>query len=92
MENYKTETFDKIAANKKSIQDFNDRMATKKEEVKADFKKKIDELDQQNTDMQKRMEDYKAEGKENWESFKTEFSQDMNALGKSFKDLFTLSN
>jgi Holliday junction resolvase RusA-like endonuclease len=33
------------------------------------------------------MDDYKAESKDQWESFKTEFSRDMDNLGKAFKDL-----
>ena len=37
--------------------------------------------------MKKKMDDYKAEGKEQWEAFKTEFSHDMDELGQAFKDL-----
>ena len=33
------------------------------------------------------MDEYKAEGKEQWEEFKAEFSRDMDELGKAFKDL-----
>ena len=33
------------------------------------------------------MDDYKVEGKDKWEKFKTEFSHDMDELGKGFKDL-----
>jgi hypothetical protein len=33
------------------------------------------------------MEDYKVDTKEQWESFKTEFSHDMDEMGKAFKDL-----
>jgi hypothetical protein len=41
--------------------------------------------------MKKRMDDYKADGKENWIKFKDEFNRDMQELGKSFKD-FTVKN
>jgi hypothetical protein len=37
--------------------------------------------------MKMKMDNYKEEGKDKWEIFKTEFSHDMDALGKSFKDL-----
>jgi len=37
------------------------------------------------------MRDYKGEGKEKWEAFKTEFNRDMDELGKAFKDL-TVNN
>ena len=41
--------------------------------------------------MKKKLEDYQAEGKDSWETFKTEFSHDMDALGNAFKDL-TVNN
>lgn len=87
IENYKKETADKIAANDQSITEFNVRIENEKKEAKADYKKKIAELEQKNSDMKKKMDDYKAEGKEKWEIFKTEFSHDMDELGNAFKDL-----
>ena len=37
-------------------------------------------------DMKNKLDDYKTEGKEKWEVFKTEFSQDMDELDKAFND------
>lgn len=91
METYRQETAVKIEATNKSIADFNARVESEKAEAKADYRKKITELEQLNTDMKKRLEDYKADGKDNWEKFKMEFSRDMEELGKAFKDL-TVSN
>ena len=34
-----------------------------------------------------KMDNYKEEGKEKWEVFKVEFNNDMDNLGKTFKDL-----
>ena len=73
IESYRKETADKIAANDRSIAEFNARIRREKMDAKADYKKKMD--------------DYKAEGKENWEKFKAEFSHDMEEIGKAFKDL-----
>ncbi len=87
IENYRKETAAKIAANDQSIAEFNARVENEKNEAKADYKKKIAELEQKNSDIKKKMEEYKAEGKEKWELFKTEFSRDMDELGKAFKDL-----
>ena len=84
---YRKETADKIAANDKSIADFNARIANEKKDAKADYKNKIDALEKKNSDMKKRMDDYKADGKDKWEIFKIEFSHDMDGLGKAFKDL-----
>jgi len=63
----------------------------KKKEAAADYKIKVDELEQKNSDLKKQMDDYKAEGKEKWEKFKTEFGHDMDELGNAFKD-FTVKN
>jgi hypothetical protein len=87
IENYRIETAGKISANNQSIADFNTRIANEKKEAKEDYKKRIAELEQKNTDMKKKMDDYKATGKENWENFKAEFSHDMEELGKGFSDL-----
>lgn len=89
IENYRKETADKIAANEKSVADFNERIETEKKETRAEYKKKIAELNKKNSDMKKRMDDYKADGKGKWEIFKAEFSHDMDGLGKAFKDLTT---
>ena len=87
IDTYRIETANKIAANEKSIADFNIRIANEKMEAKADYKKKVAELEQKNSDMKKRMDDYKADGKDKWQIFKAEFSHDMDGLGKAFADL-----
>ncbi|WP_435353133.1 hypothetical protein [Emticicia sp. SJ17W-69] len=87
VEAYKKETADKIAANEQSIKEFNARVATEKKEARVAYQQKIAELEQKNTDMKKKLDDYKQDGKENWEKFKTEFNHDMDELGKAFKDL-----
>ena len=87
MDNYKKETAEKIAANEKSIDDFNARIANEKADARANYKKKIVALQQKNTDMKKKLDDYKAEGKDQWEKFKTEFNHDMDKLNDDFKSL-----
>jgi len=85
--NYRQETASRIAANEESIKEFNARIAHDKKAVKADYKKKIAALEQKNNEMKLRMENYKEDGKDKWFIFKTEFSHDMNEMGKAFKDL-----
>lgn len=87
IENYRKETADKIAANERSIAEFEARIATEKKEARAEYKEKIIKLEQKNSDARKKMDEYKAEGKESWEIFKAEFNHDMEELGKAFKDL-----
>lgn len=88
IELYRLETAERIAANEKSIAEFNERIKNEKKEAKADYKKKIDELDAKNTDLKKTMDDYKANGKEGWEEFKISFSQSMDEVGEELKLIF----
>lgn len=84
---FKKENEEKIEANNKSIAEFNQRIADQKATAKADYKIKIAELEKKNTDMKKKMDDYKEDGRDNWTKFKAEFSHDMDELGKAFKNL-----
>ncbi len=87
IDSYRKEANDKIAANDKSIAEFKARVANEKNDVKAEYKLKIAELDLKNSDMKKQINDYKADSKEKWETFKIQFTQSMNDLGVSFKNL-----
>ena len=87
IENYRVETASRIAANEQAIADFNAGLEHERKAVRAEHKKKIAELEQKNREMKMKMDNYKEEGKENWEKFKTEFSHDMDELGKAFKNL-----
>jgi len=87
IESYRKETDEKIAANEKSMAEFETRVANEKKEAKADYNKKIMALQQKNIDMKKRMDDYKADGKEKWELFKADFTKGMDEMGESLRDL-----
>lgn len=87
IDSYRKEADEKIAANNKSIAEFNARIALEKKDAQDDYRRQIATLEQKNSDLKKKMDDYKADGKEKWEQFKTEFSRDMDELGKAFKDL-----
>ena len=88
---FKKESDEKISAHEKSIIEFRVRIATEKKENRAQYEKKLAELEQKNSDMKKKMDEYKEEGKDKWEIFKNEFSHDMEELGKAFND-FTTKN
>ena len=89
IETYRLQTADKIAANEKSIIEFNARIDAKKKDATEEYKKRVADLDKKNTDMKKKMADYKADGKENWEAFKMQFNHDMDDLFHSFENLTT---
>jgi cell shape-determining protein MreC len=91
IEVYRKEKTDLIAFNDSSIVALKSKIAKEKKEVKADYEKKIAELEQKNRDLKTKMGEYKDEGKERWESFKREFNHDMEELGIALKDL-TVNN
>ena len=65
----------------------------RKEKVKAkaaaieERNKRIEELREQNDKLEARIKEYKSNSRENWLEFKREFKNDMDELGKAFKDL-----
>ncbi len=87
VENYRKESSEKIAANEKSIAEFNERISNEKAEARVAYKKKIADLEKKNTDMKKRLDDYKTDSKDDWQKFKAEFNHDMDELGNAFRDL-----
>lgn len=87
METFKKESNVRIEKNNKQITDFNKRIEKAKKEAKTDYQEKIKALEAKNTDLKKRLDDFKADGNENWENFKKEFNHDMENLGIALKNL-----
>ncbi len=89
VEKYRKEVENKIEANNKIIADFNAIIENEKNDVKADYRKKIAELERKNTDTKKKMDEYKVEGKEKWADFKSKFNSDLEELGKALSNFFS---
>lgn len=89
MKEFKKKTAAKIAANDKSLLEFNARIADQKSNAKAEYKKQIEVLNNKNSDLKKKLDDFKTDNKNSWELFKNEFSHDMEELGQAFKN-FTI--
>ena len=56
----------------------------------AAYSKSIDNMEMQNHNLKLKIENYEKNNSD-WESFKTEFNNDVNKLGQALKD-FTLNN
>jgi len=91
VENFKKETAAKIEANNQMIADFNVKIEYAKKDAKAYYQEQIAVLEQKNIAMKKKLDEYEVTGKDNWETFKTEFNKDMDDLGEAFKN-FTIKN
>ena len=92
VENYRAHTAQLISANNESIKEYNSGIEEEKEELRADYRTKIAALERKNNDMSRKMNDYKADGKDEWQSFKAEFNRDMDQLGRELRDLNVRSN
>lgn len=84
---FKKESEERIAGNEKIIAAFKERMKTDKKQLKKADQKVIDEIELRNINMRKKIEEYRAEGKDNWITFKKEFNHDMDDLGNAIKNL-----
>ncbi|HSQ47906.1 MAG TPA: hypothetical protein VLM44_13425 [Lutibacter sp.] len=91
IENFKKETNAKIDANNQLIADFKVKIASSKKDAQVYYQEQITILEQKNIAMKQKMDAYQESGKDNWETFKTEFNKDMNDLGEAFKN-FTVKD
>jgi chromosome segregation ATPase len=87
VEAYRKVIAEKIEANNQQIIVLKERIAKKDKITKEDFKKRVDEVEEKNRLLLEKLNNYKMNGKSNWEVFKIEFNRDMDELGKAFKDL-----
>lgn len=88
---FKAEQEAKIAANDKIIEEYKAKMTNTKGKLVASYDKKIDELEAKNKELKSKLNDYKEEGKDAWEKFKSEFNNDIDELGSALKS-FTVDN
>lgn len=84
--------FKKIAAKKiqlheKSLADFKARIKKDKLANRTQYEQRLVELEQKNTDLKKTLDEYKAESRENWMTFKLKITNDINAVGETIKEL-----
>ena len=87
VEKYKIETDKQIDENERQIAEFKLKIKHNKKQAKEAYNKRIEELKQRNREMKKKIDGYKANGKENWEQFKTDFRNGMDDIAMSLKDL-----
>jgi hypothetical protein len=86
---FKIESEQKIQDNENSITAFKAKM---EKSGKADYNKEIAKLEKTNRRLQKKLDQYKDDGKSSWEKFKKGFNKEMGKLGKAVKDLTSDNN
>jgi hypothetical protein len=88
---FKKESAEEISHFEKSLAEFKAGIANQKKENKALYENKLAELEQQKSDLKRKLEEYNEDKIDQWNSFRAEFSHDMDELGKAFSD-FTVKN
>ena len=87
IQQYKKLYAKKIKANEESMAKLKMNVDAQKRVDRAAYEQKLALLEQRNSDLKKKLEDFKATGNDSWEKFKLEFNHDMNELGKAFSDI-----
>jgi hypothetical protein len=90
-EEFKMTTDSAINKNEVRIGELKVKMKETGNSIDSTYQRKIDQLERKNQDMKMKMDNYKMDASENWESFKREFNHDMNELGNALKDI-TIDN
>lgn len=88
---FKTEAEAKIAVNEKIITDYKAKMTNANGKLQAQYDKKIDALEAKNKELKVKLDNYKDDGKTDWEKFKSEFNGDIEKLGTALKG-FTIES
>lgn len=84
---YKEASDKKISENNDKILALKEQIQLKKSEMKIKNQKDLNELDQKNSKLKLRMQQYKQADKNSWETFKLSFNKDLDELGKSISAL-----
>ena len=86
-EEFKMKTDSAINKNEVRIGELKVKMKETGNSIDSTYQKKIDQLERKNQDMKMKLDNYKVDASENWESFKREFNHDMSELGDALKDI-----
>ena len=86
---FKTESEAQIKVNDDKIDELKAKMDKVGTKTKAKYKKAVVELKEKNHALKEKLDTYKDEGETKWQEFKTNFNNDLNAVGKTISDLFT---
>ena len=76
-----------VEAQEKKIDAFKEKIEEAGSEVKAKFNEEVAILEQKNSELKKKLKEYKGEGQSKWKEFKTNFTHDMDGIKKTMKDL-----
>jgi chromosome segregation ATPase len=84
---FKLDAEKKISANQKKITELKEKKSKASKDVRDKYDKKVVAFERKNNDLKRKLTDYNSTNNDKWESFKREFSHDMDELGNALKDI-----
>ena len=84
---FKAETNARIAENESRIAELKVKMNKTGNSIDAMYAKNIEELELKNREIKVKVDTYKNDSNDDWESFKREYNHDMDQLNQSLKDI-----
>ena len=84
---FKAETNARIAENESRIAELKVKMNKTGNSIDAMYAKNIEELELKNKEIKVKVDTYKNDSNDDWESFKREYNHDMDQLNQSLKDI-----
>lgn len=88
-ENFRNEAQARVKQNEDSIAAFRKRLEKFDTKLKAKFSERISRLEIMNTDLRKKIDGPRVDGKDNWEKFKQEFKSSLDTVDVRMKEVFT---
>ncbi len=87
-EEFKIEARARLKQNDDSLKSMSAKIDRTNAKVKTEYQQKMTALQTRNIELRSRVDDYKEEGRENWESFKMKFNNDMDTMSQNIKLFF----
>ena len=89
IQQFRKESEEKLNANEKSIAEFKVKISKEKQENRARYERKLADLELQNREMRKNLEEFNDAQRDKWESFRDRFKHDMDAHARTIRDFWT---
>ena len=86
---FKKESLEKIAMYEGNISEFKIKIAGEQGVTKVEYEKRLKELEHKNSDMKKKLKEYREDGQDDWEIFRSGFTHTMDDLGKAIAGFFS---
>ncbi|MFO7525901.1 MAG: hypothetical protein R6W68_10630 [Ignavibacteriaceae bacterium] len=86
---FKSDAETRINENEEKIADLKESMKSTSANFKTKYENEILTLEQNNIQLRKKLNEYKYDGKNNWNEFKRDFNREVDSVVESLDDIFS---